>query len=198
MDLTTLAVAAVGLAGTLTSPLIGQRIAAQTKRQEFHFETERRRAELEEARRQSALELKRSIYARLNTAARQYRQELEAYVREIRDHSLDDSGQAAIASARKNFRDVYSEAQMVLPDKVLDAAISVSEDLGEAYGISKRLEIGKPRTIPGKGPETLEMAGEAVHVTAYDCIARMRQLMREDLGVAAPGTQLTSGPSQED
>ena len=65
MDLTTLAVAAVGLAGTLTSPLIGQRIAAQTKRQEFHFETERRHAELEEARRQSALELKRSIYARL-------------------------------------------------------------------------------------------------------------------------------------
>ena len=82
---------------------------------------------------------------------------------------------------------------MVLPDKVLDAAISVSEDLGEAYGISKRLEIGKPRTIPGRNLRPLKMAGEAVHVTAYDCIARMRQLMREDFGVAAPGTQLTSG-----
>ena len=80
MDLTALAVAVVGLAGTLASPMLGQRIADRTKRQEFDFQSRQQREEREEARRQAAVELKRSTNASLNTAARRYQQELEAYL----------------------------------------------------------------------------------------------------------------------
>ena len=85
MDLTTLSVAAVGLAGTLTSPLPAQRIAGLVKRREFEFHDRQQREECEAARQQAALELKRSIYANLNSAARQYQQELEEYVRLLKE-----------------------------------------------------------------------------------------------------------------
>lgn len=186
MDLTTLAVAIVGLAGTLTSPVLAQRIADRTKRQEFDFQSRQKREEREEARRQAAVELKRSTYAGLNRAARRYQQQLETYLRAIEDGTLDDQARAELADARMKFRDLYSEAQMILPDAVLEAAKSVSADLGGAYGIAKRLEIGKPRTVAGNGAETIDMAKHSAHVNVYDCIIHMRHLMREDLGVSGP------------
>lgn len=186
MDLTTLAVAVVGLAGTLTSPVLGQRIADRTKRQEFDFQSRRQREEREEARRQAAVELKRSTYASLNTAARRYQQQLEAYLRVIEEGAPDDEALAELIDARTKFRDLYSEAQMILPDAVLEAAKSVSAALGDAYGIAKRLEMGKPRTVPNKGRETIAMAKHSAHVTVYECIILMRHLMREDLGVSGP------------
>lgn len=184
MDLTTLAVAAVGLAGTLTSPMLGQRIADRTKRQEFDFQIRQQREDREEARRQAAIELKRSTYANLNTAARQYQQQLEAYIRVIEESVPDDEAAAGLMDAREKFRDLYSEDQMILPDAVLEAAKSVSAALGDAYGIAKRLEIGKPRALPGGGKETIPIAEHSAHVTVYDCIIHMRHLMRKDLGVS--------------
>ncbi len=184
MDLTTLAVAVVGLAGTLTSPVLGQRIADRTKRQEFDFQSRQQREAREEARRQATVELKRSTYAGLNQAARRYQQQLEAYLRVIEDGTPDDKARAELADARAKFRELYSEAQMILPDGVLEAAKAVSACLGDAYGIAKRLEIGKPRMVAGKGAETIDMAQRSAHVTVYDCIIHMRRLMREDLGVS--------------
>ena len=186
MDLTTLVVAVVGLAGTLTSPVLGQRIAERTKRQEFDFQSRQRREEREEARQQAAVELKRSTYAGLNRAARRYQQQLETFLRVIEDSTPADEARAELADARMKFRDLYSEAQMILPDAVLEAAKSVSADLGDAYGIAKRLEIGKPQTVAGEGVETIDMAKHYTHVTVYDCILHMRHLMREDLGVSDP------------
>jgi len=183
MDLTTLAVAAVGLAGTLTSPMLGQRIADRTKRQEFDFQSRQQREEREEARRRAAVELKRSTYASLNTAARRYQQALEAYLRAIQEGTPDDEDRSGLMDARAQFRDLYSEAQMILPDAVLEAAKSASAALGDAYGIAKRLEIGKLRTVPGGGAESIAMAEHSAHVTVYNCITHMRHLMRKDLGV---------------
>ena len=187
-DLTTLVVAVLGVAGTLSSPLLGQRIAARAKQQEFDLQSQQRREEREEAQRQSAFELRRSIYAGLSTAARRYQQALDAYLRMIADVTLTDEARTELASVRKDFRDLYSEAQMILPDKVLDEAISVSAELGEAYGIIKRLEIGKPRATSEYGPETIELARETAHVTIYNSIIQLRQLMRQDLGVSDPET----------
>jgi hypothetical protein len=187
MDVTTLAVAAVGLAGTLTSPLLAQRSASLTKRQEFEFQDRQQREEREAVRQQAALELKRSIYANLNTAARQYQQELEEYIRLLNESSSDTGTHAGHAEARRKFRDLYSDAQMILPDPVLEAAVEVSAALGDAYGIARRLEFGKPQTSQETGTETLEMAREQAHVTVYNRIVDMRHLMREDLGVSGPG-----------
>ena len=74
---------------------------------------------------------------------------------------------------------------MILPDKVLGATVSVSASLGEAYGMVMRLDSGSPRIGPdGIQAETIEMARECAHVTVYNQILELRQLMREDLGVS--------------
>lgn len=104
----------------------------------------------------------------------------------IENDEVDDKSGRQLDSARKKFRDLYSEAQMVLPDVVLDAAVSTSAALGDAYGMAKRLESGKPRTSPDQGTETVESAQEFAHVTVYDHIVHMRHLMRVDLGVSDP------------
>ena len=186
-DLTTVLVAVLGVAGTLSSPLLGQRIAARAKQQEFNLQRQVRLEEREDTQRRRAFEERRSMYAGLNTAARQYTQELRAYLRMITAHAVTDDGRADLAKARQRYRDLYSDAQMILPDKVLATAALVSEGLGEAYGMVKRLEIGEPRARSAEGPgETIEIAHEYCRVTLYDLIIQLRQLMREDLGVSDP------------
>ena len=136
------------MAGTLSSPLLGQRTAARAKEQEFDLQRRQHQEEREAGRRQAEFEERRSMYARLNTAARQYQQALGSYARATADDTVTDEACAELADARQSFRDLYSDAQMILPDKVLDAAMSVSASLGEAYGMVKRRETGKPRIRP--------------------------------------------------
>ena len=62
-----------------------------------------------------------------------------------------DDDRADLAAARQGFRDVYSDAQMILPDRVLNAAIEVSSALGDAYGMIKRLENGELRAASAGG-----------------------------------------------
>lgn len=184
-DWITLAVAVLGVAGTLSSPLLGQRIAARAKEQEFDLQRRQRVEEREAGRRRAQFEERRSIYARLNTAARQYQQALEACARAMAGDNVSEEACAELAHARQSFRDLYSDAQMILPDKVLNAATSVSASLGEAYGMIKRLEAGRPRIRTDLNQaETIEMAREYAHTTVYNQILELRQLMREDLGVS--------------
>src|ERR1035438_2358562 len=98
-DLTTVVVAVLGVAGTLSSPLLAQRIAARAKEQEFSLQSQQRREELREAERRQAFEECRSLYARLNTAARQYNQELQAYLRLIAAGPVTDDSRAELGGA---------------------------------------------------------------------------------------------------
>ena len=133
VDTTTLLVAVLGVAGTLSSPVLGQRIASRARQQEFDLESQQRREEREAAQREAAFEERRAMYAALNTAARQYQQELTAYLRAISSNSVTDESRADLTKAREGFRELYSDAQMILPDRVLEQAMSVSASLGEAY-----------------------------------------------------------------
>src|SRR5262249_13156697 len=144
-----------------------------------------RQEEREAGRQQAEFEERRSMYARLNTAARRYQQALRAYVRAMADGAVTGKARAELADARESFRDLYSDAQMIFPDKVLGATVSVSASLGEAYGMVMRLDSGSPRIGPdGIQAETIELARECAHVTVYNQILELRQLMREDLGVS--------------
>jgi type II secretory pathway pseudopilin PulG len=185
IDTTTLLVAVLGVAGTLSSPVLGQRIASRARQQEFDLQSQQRREEREAAQRQSAFEERRAMYAALNTSARQYQQELGAYLHVISSDSVTDEPRGDLTKAREGFRELYSDAQMILPDRVLDQAMSVSASLGEAYGMVKRLETAKPRAKSTLGSvETIEMAREYIRGTVYDLIIQLRQLMRSDLGVS--------------
>jgi hypothetical protein len=185
VDWITLAVAVLGVAGTLSSPLLGQRIAAQAKEQEFDLQRRQREEEREAGQKQARFEERRSIYARLNTAARQYQQALDACARAMMHDAVTEEAHAELAHTRQSFRDLYSEAQMILPDKVLNAATSVSASLGQAYGMIKRLEADQSRIRPELNQaETIEAARDYAHTTVYNQILELRRLMREDLGVS--------------
>ena len=78
-DLTTVIVAVLGVAGTLSAPLLTHRITARAKQQEFELQRDQRREEAAKAQREDAYAERRALYAKLNTAARQYTQELRNY-----------------------------------------------------------------------------------------------------------------------
>jgi hypothetical protein len=184
-DTTTVVVAILGVAGTLSSPLMTQWIAARTKQQEFNLQRQQRLEEREEMQRRAVLEERRSIYAALHTAARQYTQQLRAYLRMLAAGSVTADGRSELEKARQAYRDLYSEAQMILPDRVAEAAISLNEGLGRAYGVIRQLETGHDRVANVDGQaRTIEEMQEYCRDTLYDLIGGLRQLMREDLGVA--------------
>jgi hypothetical protein len=193
-DVTTVVVAILGAVGTLSSPLLTQRIADRGKRQDFEFETKRRREDRFEDDRRSAAQERRAIYARLNTAARQYEQAIYQYLRVIAEGPPDPAQEDELVAVRETFRELYSDAQMMLPDQVLAAAMDMSYGLGQAYGKARRLERrlhlepsgGRPADDPG---ETIEAAREYCHRDVYQMIIRVRGLMREDLGVSEPAGQ---------
>jgi len=188
-NLTTVLVAILGVFGTLSSPLLGQRIAARARQQEFDLQRQQRLEARDAARQREAFEERRTIYARLNTAARHYTQELRAYLRMVRDGAVAAEGQDRLEKARQTYRDLYSDAQMIFPDKVLKAAVPVNTCLGDTYGMIKRLEAGKPRPeTADEPPDTFESAHEYCSLTLYDLIDNLRQLMREDLGVSDPAS----------
>lgn len=187
---TTVVVAILGVIGTLVSPLLAQWTVARSRKLEFDLQDRQRRADREDARVAQALEERRSIYARLNTAARQYTQELRAYLRSISSDEVTDDGRSALAGARQAYRDLYSEAQMIMPDRVLEAAVLVNEGLAAAYGTARRLEASNSRDLEAEIKETQEYCRGKLYVL----IADMRQVMREDLGVG--GDDRRRGPDE--
>jgi hypothetical protein len=121
-NLTTVLVAILAVLGTLSSPLLGQRIAARAKQQEFDLQRQERLETRADAQQREAFEERRAMYARLNTAARQYTQELRDYLRMLRDNVPMAGGQDRLEKARQAYRDLYSDAQMIFPDTVLKAS----------------------------------------------------------------------------
>lgn len=177
---TALSAAVVGVVGTLLSALLTQRAADRSQH-------ERERAELAREGRSEVKEL-RACYVALNTAVRQY---LAALTDQVHALSRDDSTpvRQRLAEARDQHRDVYAEAQLRVPDRVLDLAGDLSRELGAAYGMVRRLDGGVPR----EGDSTAAVQ-ERVDVL-WRRLREMRREMRAELGVPrvfrgrSPGTR---------
>ncbi|MEU3663700.1 hypothetical protein AB0E77_28745 [Streptomyces sp. NPDC032940] len=168
-DVTAPVAAVVGVVGTLLSALLTQRAADRSRQRELE------RAEELRERRSQTQEL-RSCYVALNTAGRQY---LAALTDQL--HALGRAGELSAArqrltGARDQYRDVYAEAQMRLPQRVLAHAGDVSRDLGAVYGMIRRLDDGVPR--PGDSPAAVQAGIDAL----WERLREMRREMRADLG----------------
>ncbi|MFG3529950.1 hypothetical protein ACGF8B_24815 [Streptomyces sp. NPDC047917] len=166
---TALSAAVVGVVGTLLSALLTQRAADRSRQHE------QERAEMARERRGEVKEL-RACYVALNTAARQY---LAALTDQVHALSRDDSTpvRQRLAEARDQHRDVYAEAQLRVPDRVLDLAGDLSRELGTAYGMVRRLDGGVPR----EGDSTAAVQ-ERIDVL-WRRLREMRREMRAELGV---------------
>ncbi|MGW1110567.1 hypothetical protein [Streptomyces albidoflavus] len=170
-SVTAVSVAVVGVVGTLLSALLTQRAADRSRQRE------RERAELARERRGELLDV-RSCYVALNTATRQYLAALTDQVHALR---RDGSGpvRQRLTDARDQHRDVYAEAQLRVPDPVLDLAGQLSRELGAVYGMVKRLDAGAPRE-----GDSVTGAQERIDVL-WHLLREMRRRMRAELGVPA-------------
>ncbi|KIX79807.1 hypothetical protein SF12_02250, partial [Streptomyces sp. MBRL 601] len=170
-SVTAVSVAVVGVVGTLLSALLTQRAADRSRQRE------RERAELARERRGELLEV-RTCYVALNTTTRQYLAALTDQVHALR---RDGSGpvRQRLTDARDQHRDVYAEAQLRVPDPVLDLAGQLSRELGTVYGMVKRLDAGAPR-------EGDSVTGAQERIDAlWRLLREMRRRMRAELGVPA-------------
>ncbi|SED62261.1 hypothetical protein SAMN05216483_4189 [Streptomyces sp. 2131.1] len=185
-SLTALAVAVVGVAGTLASGVLAHRGALKAKTEELDRAERQRRDEQLAAERREALAARRASYAVFNQRLRQFHSVLS------QDYFALAAGEAAPDRAREReeprcvLRDVYAEAQMVISDDVLAAAGGVVHQLHRIHALLGRHERGDT------ADESLDDIRERLE-RASEGLYEVRQTMRRDLGVSALPVQRPDG-----
>ncbi|MET7568077.1 hypothetical protein ABZT04_06170 [Streptomyces sp. NPDC005492] len=163
---TAMITAVVGVLGTLFAPVLSQRLTARQRTEETQL-AERRRA----------FEERRDAYTAMNRSSRQFHTLLKDALHRVRDGVYTELERDQLEEARRDYRDRYAEAQMVVPERVLDASRAVNEILAAVDAAVKRLDRNLVRD--GENPEQLLLDLKE----AEPRLAAMRRLMRADLGV---------------
>lgn len=126
--------AVVGVLGTLFAPVLSQRLTARQRADEVQLAERRRR-----------FEERRNAYTLMNRASRQFHTLLKDALHRLRDGVYTELERDQLEEARRDYRDRYAEAQMAVPERVLDASRSVNEVLAGADAAVKRLDRGLAR-----------------------------------------------------
>ncbi|MFF4604469.1 hypothetical protein ACFY12_17300 [Streptomyces sp. NPDC001339] len=162
-----MATAIVGVLGTLLAPLV---TTWATKRQ--------RTNEIRAEERRRLFEERRSAYTAMNRASRHFHTMLKDALHRLRDGVYTDDDRAQVEEARRDYRDRYAEAQMVVPEAVLTASREVNTVLAAVDATAKRIDRGLARDGESAEQALLDLKAAEPRLTA------MRRIMREDLGVA--------------
>ncbi|MEU6369468.1 hypothetical protein ABZ876_27960 [Streptomyces sp. NPDC046931] len=179
-DLTAAIVAAIGIVGTLTAPLIAQRSASHARRLEFELQRQERLEERAHADRRAAYEEKRDAYADLNAAVRGFASAAETSLRDLMaEHPLPDQPLTPVEEALRPYRGHYARAQMLLGERPMLIASEVNRGVNSAYSALVQLQ----QTYDVRAAEELRSwfsggMSEGVWV--------LRKILREDLGVGEP------------
>lgn len=188
-DPTALVVAVVGVAGTLSAPVLSQRANARARNAERDEAQLVRQAEwAREDQRRDFIE-RRECYVALLVALRRIRIELKTYVQALAGNCVDDDIRSRQEEARRNYRTRYSESAMILPCDVELQAREVDRRLAR---ISRMVETIKTQANNQIDPDAIE-----------DCLAalarmttetkHLRRTMRADLGLETNGGQVVIG-----
>jgi type II secretory pathway pseudopilin PulG len=163
---TAMITAVVGVLGTLFAPVLSQRLTARQRADEAQLAERRRR-----------FEERRDAYTAMNRASRQFHTLLKDALHRIRDGVYTELERDQLEEARRDYRDRYAEAQMVVPERILDASRSVNQVLAGSDAVVKRLDRGLARDGESAEEALLDLK------EAEPRLAAMRRLMRADLGV---------------
>lgn len=175
MDVNTLAVALISVVGTLGGTLGGAVVSQRARRGEVLEENRRADREREEEREERAMQVKRDLYAQLNSAARAYRVAArDAVEAAARGESVDPGH---LDAAKEAWAEQYSVAQMTLAEGVLEVASSVNRSLGIGYAVVKQL----PASSDLDG--AFRRAKAWFHGPLSDGVFLLRLTLRHDLGV---------------
>ncbi|MEU5319405.1 hypothetical protein AB0G67_22105 [Streptomyces sp. NPDC021056] len=164
---TAMITAVVGVLGTLFAPVLSQRLTSRQRAEE---------AEVAERRR--LFEDRRTAYTAMNRASRQFHTLLKDALHRLRDDVYTDHDREQLEEVRREYRDRYAEAQMVVPERILQASRAVNEVLAGIDAVVKRLDRGRARDGESAVRALLDLK------EAEPRLSEMRRLMREDLGVA--------------
>lgn len=113
----------------------------------------------------------------MNRASRQFHTLLKDALHRIRDGVYTEQERTQLEEARLDHRDRYAEAQMIVPERILQASRDLNQVLANADGAVKRLDRGLARD-----GETVTRILENLRA-ASPYLDAMRELMREDLGI---------------
>ncbi|NNN35963.1 hypothetical protein HLK59_37500 [Streptomyces sp. S3(2020)] len=163
---TAMITAVVGVLGTLLAPALSQRFTARQRAEE---------AEVVERRRM--FEDRRAAYVAMNRASRQFHTLLKDALHRLRDGVYTDQERGRLEEARREHRDHYAEAQMVVPERILQASRAVNQVLAAIDAEVKRLDRGRAADGESAVQALLDLK------EAEPRLSEMRRLMREDLGV---------------
>ncbi|MFD4879561.1 hypothetical protein ACFWOB_40240 [Streptomyces sp. NPDC058420] len=163
---TAMITAVVGVLGTLFAPVLSQRLTARQRADEAQLAERRRR-----------FEERRGAYTSMNRASRQFHTLLKDALHRLRDGVYTELERDQLEEARRDYRDRYAEAQMVVPERILDASRAVNQVLADVDAAVKRLDRGLARDGESAEASLLQLND------AEPRLAAMRQLMRADLGV---------------
>ncbi|MGW1157406.1 hypothetical protein ACWD48_04015 [Streptomyces sp. NPDC002519] len=159
--------AIVGVLGTLFAPLVTT------------WATKRQRAEesrAEEAKRR--FEERRAAYTAMNRASRHFHTMLKDALHRLRDGVYTDEDRGQVEEARRDYRDRYAEAQMIVPEAVLTASREVNVVLAAVDAVAKRIDRGLTSEGDSADQALRDLKAAEPKLTA------MRRVMREDLGMA--------------
>jgi len=179
-----LLVAAIGMLGTLSSPIVAQRLSARTKREESDAQRQDALEGRDHARREALAREKKAAYVSFNAAARRYRIELMNCLHAVGSGALDEAGRGELRDSRRAYSLGLAEMQIVASDSVMEVVEQVTSNLYGAYKAIKSLEDGAPE--PGWSFEEIQD-----HLgRTWDYWAPMRKAMRNDLGLDESTSEL--------
>ncbi|MEU8570728.1 hypothetical protein AB0C51_20670 [Streptomyces pathocidini] len=159
--------AVAGVLGTLLAPVVTTWAAKRQRAEERRVEERRR-----------FFEERRAAYTAMNRASRHFHTMLKDALHRLRDGVYSDDDRDQVEQARRDYRDHYAEAQMIVPEAVLRASRDVNVVLAAVDATAKRIDRG----LSGDG-ESAEQA--LIDLKAAEpALTAMRRIMREDLGVA--------------
>ncbi|MET9292608.1 hypothetical protein [Streptomyces sp. NPDC003077] len=173
-----LTAAIVGVAGTLSAPVLSQRLMGRVQKEQFD-----RQQQVEEAqwiREQQVAELnrRRDCYMSVNAVFRKYRTHLMNFLWLVHKEGVIPEAREEMEEARHAHHAAFAEAQMIASPEVLIELDGMTMALSEVYRRTMCLEEGNP------DPDGSFNEIRADFQRLWLRWERMRDVMRADLGVA--------------
>lgn len=164
--LATAITAAAGLGGALLGAVLPQR-----------FNARERAAEADLAARRRSFDERREAYTAMNRASEQFNTLLKDALHRMRDGVYTEDDRTRLEESRREYRDRYAAAQMIVPLRIMEASRELNKVLAVVDAAAKRLDRG----LAEEGESAARLI--VMMRQAEPRLVAMRTLMRKDLGI---------------
>jgi hypothetical protein len=177
-DYSAIAIAVVGVFGTLTAPIVSQQLSARARRADFEMQNAVRLDEQQRSDTRERLQIRRSCYVGFMATARNYRIEILNYLYAERQGG-DDISRRDMEDARRAYISSFAEVQVTASPPVLTMIEPFNFGLSRAYGFTNGQEGREP--IKDTAYEEVDMLMKELWDNQWK---DTREAMRQDLRVS--------------